>query len=117
LTGAESSTADLSPAEQKKKERRERIRKEGGRFAFDTKYGALNPYAIYYGLVSIFLGIPWYLALTTYQFFQFVTRGRFDKQRIIPVFISQVWGTWLMHLTRCFPKIENRDILSNFYKE
>jgi hypothetical protein len=54
--------------------------KEGGLFTFNTKYGALNPYAIYYGVTSIFLGLFWFVALTACEFFYFITRVRFDKR-------------------------------------
>ena len=55
---------DVTSAADKLTKQKRLIRKEGGRFAFNTKYGALNPFAIYYGLVAIFLGIPWFFALT-----------------------------------------------------
>lgn len=71
---------DLSSEMKKPTERKELIRQEGGIFAFDTKYGALNPFAIYYGFVAIFLGIPWFAALTACQLFYFVTRNKIDKQ-------------------------------------
>lgn len=106
----------LSSADQKKEAHRQLIRQEGGRFAFDTKYGALNPFAIYYGLTAILLGIPWFAALTVYQLFAWVTRGKIDKQRKIPVLISHVWGTTLLRLTRCYPKMENLGILKKFFK-
>lgn len=93
------------------------IRKEGGIFSFNTPVGALNPFAIYSLGVSIFLGIPWFLALTFLQVFYKVTGNRFDKQRKLAIFASQVWGTTLMTLTRCWPKFENMDILKKFYKE
>lgn len=112
-----SSSAGLSAKDQKKKERMEKIRKEGGIFAFNTKYGALNPFGIYYGLMAILLGIPWYIGLTACQLLYFVTRNKVDKFRRFPTFLSHVWGVTLMHLTRNYPKMENYDILRNFYKE
>lgn len=78
-TGGDEST-ELSTKEQKKEERKALIRQEGGRLAFDTKYGALNPFAIFYGLTAILLGIPWYLALTLCQVFYFLTGNKIDKQ-------------------------------------
>jgi hypothetical protein len=73
--------ADLSsPTTGDNEERKKLIRKEGGLFAFDTKYGALNPFAIYYGLVAIFFGIPWFVALSLCQFLYFVTGRKLDKQ-------------------------------------
>lgn len=119
--GLSSSTAapasgSLGQVDVKRQERKALIRKEGGRFAFDTKYGALNPFAIYYGLLSIVLGIPWYIALTMYQLFQLVTFGKMDKRRRIPIFVTHIWGTLLMRLTGCYPKIENMDVLKQLYK-
>ncbi|CAB9530844.1 sn-glycerol-3-phosphate acyltransferase 1, chloroplastic [Seminavis robusta] len=107
----------ISKAEQKKLARKELVKQEGGRFAFDTKYGALNPFAIYYGLVSISLGIPWFFALMFCKFLYFVTRGKIDKQRRLPVFLSHVWGTTLMRLTGCYPKMINREILKDYFKK
>ena len=66
--------------ELKKKEDWKRIRKEGGFLTFNTPIGALNPFAIYYGLTSILLGIPWFISLKIYQLLQFITRERFDKK-------------------------------------
>lgn len=40
-----------------------------------------------------------------------------DKMRRIPIFLSQIWGTVLMRLTRSFPTIEGREILEKYYKE
>jgi hypothetical protein len=56
------------------------LRAEGGPLTFNTPIGALNPFAIYYGLMSIFLGIPWYFALKGCQFMYLITGGRFDKK-------------------------------------
>jgi hypothetical protein len=92
-------------------------RKEGGVFTFNTPYGALNPFGIYYGLTSILLGLPWFVVLTLCQLFYKVTGGRFDKKRRTPIFFTHIWGTALMRLCRCFPKIEGSEILKEFYKE
>ena len=100
-----------------KHSKRQLIRKQGGPLAFSTKYGALNPYAIYYGIIAIGLGIPWFFALKLYSFFQFVTRGRFDKRRRVPTFLNHLWGVTLMRLTRSFPTMENKEILQEFFKE
>jgi hypothetical protein len=125
FTAAPAASSSLSPmaaavddpeVQRRKQERKELIRKEGGRFAFDTKYGALNPFAIYYGLTSILLGIPWFMVLTLYQLFQVVTFSRLDKHRRIPIFFTHCWGVALMKLTRCYPKIENMEVLKQFYK-
>jgi 1-acyl-sn-glycerol-3-phosphate acyltransferase len=103
--------------QRKKRERRALLRREGGRLAFDTPIGALNPFAIYCALVSILLSIPWFIALTTMQLVYALTRNRFDRQRRIPVFLNHLWGATLLTLTRCWPKAENMEILQRFYKE
>jgi len=110
------SSATDTKALTKQQKRMQQIRKEGGFLAFNTKFGALNPYAIYYGLVSIALGLVWFVALTFSQLFYKVTGGRFDKKRRLPVFFSHVWGTLLMLFTGSFPKIENWDIIREFHK-
>jgi hypothetical protein len=69
----------LSAVEAKKLALKKQIRAEGGPFAFNTKYGALNPYGIYYGLVSIVLGIAWLVALLGVQLLYAITGNRFDK--------------------------------------
>ena len=79
-TSSGDDSAETLTAAQKKKEQRKLIRQEGGLFAFNTKYGALNPFAIYYGLVAIFLGIPWFFALCFCQLFYLVTGNKIDKQ-------------------------------------
>ena len=101
----------------KQRQKLEYIQSEGGRFSFNTKYGALNPFAIYYGITSIVLGLPWFMALTVYQFLQLITFRRFDRLRRIPVLLNQLWGESLMVLTRCYPEMIHRDILQKFYKE
>lgn len=111
-----SSTTDSGKALTKQQKRRQKIREEGGLFAFDTKYGALNPFAIYYGLVSIALGLVWFAGLTLSQLFYKITFNKVDTKRRIPVFLGHVWGTLLMLFTRCFPKIENREIIKEFHK-
>lgn len=103
--------------ETKRAKRRQQLRQEGGWFSFNTKYGALNPFAIYYGLVAILLGLPWFVALTAYQVLRALTGGRLDKRRKIPVLMNHLWGTLLMRLTRSFPVMENKHILEEFYKQ
>jgi len=115
LEAAASST--LSPTEQRKQEQWKKIRKEGGLFAFNTKYGALNPFAIYYGLVAIFFGIPWFFALTACQLFYLVTRNKIDTDRRLPTHINQLWGNCVMLFTNSYPTIENQEILKRFYAE
>jgi hypothetical protein len=96
---------------------RKAVRAEGGPFVIYTKFGAMNPYGIYYGLVSILLGIPWFLALTMYQLFTVASRGRFDRQRQIPVALNHLWGVTLMTLTGAWPKYQGLDILKTFYQQ
>lgn len=115
--GDASSSSNSSAPRTKKNQRNLLIRQEGGPFAFNTKYGALNPYAIYYGFVAIALGIPWFIGLTLCQLMYFVTRNSFDKQRKIVILITHVWGVCLMTLTGQWPKMTNMDILKRFYKE
>ena len=115
--GAKRTTTTTSAADTTKRyERSLQIRREGGPLAFDTKFGALNPFAIYYGLVSIGLGLVWFAALTLCEVMYKVTGGRVDTRRRIPVFLSHVWGTLLMLFTGCFPKIENGNIVRDFHK-
>ena len=71
--------AQLSPAGAKKQERRKQIKEEGGPLAFNTKYGALNPFAIYYGLTAIVLGLPWLMALIVCQLLYVISGNRIDK--------------------------------------
>lgn len=105
-----------SEATTKQIKRLQQIRKEGGPLAFNTKFGALNPFAIYYGLVSIVLGVVWFMALTACQLMYTLTGNRVDRKRRIPVFLSHVWGTLLMMLTGCFPRVENGEIVKNFHR-
>lgn len=93
------------------------IRKEGGLFSFNTKYGALNLYGIYYGLLAIGLGFVWYAALVASQLLYFVTRGRVDKNKRLPTFFTHAWGVTLMRLSWGNPKMENRHILKDFFKQ
>ncbi len=87
-----------------------------GFFAFKTKYGYLNPFAIYYGVTSILLGLPWFVALTFCQIAYKINKN-FDKMRKLPNYFSQIWGILLLRLTRSYPKIENMDKLKAFYKQ
>lgn len=68
-----------SPTPSKKKTLKD-LRAEGGRLTFNTPIGALNPFAIYYGIMSLVLGAPWFLSTKLYQFMSFLTRGRFDPK-------------------------------------
>ena len=85
-----------SPAEsappKKKGKTLEQLRDEGGRLTVNTPIGALNPFALYYGLTSIFLGIPWYFALKTCQFLYWITGNRFDPK----VRQKEMNGCWIV---------------------
>jgi hypothetical protein len=88
-----------------------------GRFAFKTKYGYLSPFAIYYGLTSIFWAMPWYASLTLCEIMNKATKDSWDRLRRIPVLLNQTWLCFVLTLTRSFPKVENKEILKKFYKE
>lgn len=107
-----SSTTTLT----KQQKRMQQIKKEGGIFAFNTKFGAVNPYALYHGTVAIALGLVWFVALSFSQLFYTLTGGKLDKKRRLPVFCSHVWGTLLMLFTWSFPKVENGDVIKEFHK-
>ena len=113
LPSTESSPQPIMTKQQK---RLAQIKSEGGPLSFNTKYGALNPYAIYYGVTSIALGIVWFIALSVMQIVYKLSGDRFDKKRRIPVFLSQCWGTALLGLTGCFPRIENWGVIREFHK-
>lgn len=117
LFSATAGTGEVSASSSSQLTQKQLIRQEGGALAFKTKFGALNHYAIYYGLLAIFLGVPWFIALKSYQLLQILTRNRFDRLRRIPSFLNHVWGVTLMRLTRSYPVIVNEDILKDFYKE
>jgi len=89
--------------------------KDGGIFSFGTKYGRLNPFAIYYGTVAILLGLPWFVGLVLCQLFYKVTRDRVDKNKRMPHFISHLWGMTLLRLSRSFPKMEGKEHLTKFF--
>jgi hypothetical protein len=89
----------------------------GGFLSFKTKYGYLNPFAIYYGLTSILLGLPWFVALNMCQVLYAVSRNKLDKFKRLPTFFSHIWGILLLRLTRSYPEIVNQDKLDKFYKE
>jgi hypothetical protein len=64
----------------KKKKTIQELRAEGGPFTVNTPIGALNPFALYYGLTSVFLGIPWFLGCQLCRFMSWITGGRFDPK-------------------------------------
>lgn len=53
--------------------------REGGPLTFNTKFGALNPFAIYYGVTSILLGFIWFAALSGCELLYFLSRGKIDR--------------------------------------
>jgi len=89
--------------------------KDGGKLSFQTKYGRLNPFAIYYGTTAILLGLPWFVGLTLCKLFYKVTGERWDVNKRMPHFISHLWGMTLLRLSRSYPKVEGKEILSEFF--
>jgi len=113
LAAAES---ESGPPSEKKKTWAE-LREEGGPLTFNTPIGALNPYALYYFFVSVALGIPWFCLCKTWQFLHWISGGRFDPRRRIPITVGHTWGMLLLRLTRCYPVIKNREIVQEFFKK
>jgi len=111
-------TTSETPAPVKKKRASiQELRQLGGISTFDTPIGALNLYGIFYGVVAIGLGLVWYVATMTWKLIHFLSGKRFDKMALGPILLGQTWGRTLMKLTLADPKIENHEILKNFYKE
>lgn len=115
-SAAEVASSDDDTPMTKQQQRMKQIREEGGPLAFNTKYGALNPYGIYYGIVSVGLGLVWLALLTMSSVFYKITGNRFDKRRRFPIFAGHLWGYALLALTGNFPKIENKEIIDEFHK-
>lgn len=92
----------------KKLQLKSQIRKEGGLFAFNTKFGALNPYAVWYGVTSIALGLFWFVALIGCELLYKVTNGRVDKLKRLPAFFSQIWGESLLKVALVTPEMWER---------
>mmetsp|Transcript_15686 Transcript_15686/g.24412 ORF Transcript_15686/g.24412 Transcript_15686/m.24412 type:complete len:346 (+) Transcript_15686:136-1173(+) len=87
----------------------------GPEVTFGSSGLKLNIFGFYYGFMAISLGFIWYAALTLCQ----IQRKLFpniDKNRRVPNFVSHLWGTVLMHLTRCMPKVEGRENLEELYQ-
>eukprot|EP00429_Kryptoperidinium_foliaceum_P026601 CAMPEP_0176153418 /NCGR_PEP_ID=MMETSP0120_2-20121206/78372_1 /TAXON_ID=160619 /ORGANISM="Kryptoperidinium foliaceum, Strain CCMP 1326" /LENGTH=338 /DNA_ID=CAMNT_0017490477 /DNA_START=129 /DNA_END=1145 /DNA_ORIENTATION=- len=104
-----------APAPRKTKKTWKELRKEGGPLTINTPIGALNPFALYYGFVSLLLGLPWLISLKACQLMYWITRGKFDPKRRLPVFFSHVWGVAVLKLTRSYPEWEGLDKLKKFY--
>jgi len=112
-------SAKATPATslKKKKKTLKELRKEGGLFTFNTPIGALNPYAMYYFFISVALGIPWVISCKFCQLLYWITGNRFDPKRRVPIFLGHCWGMTLMRLTRCYPVIKNRELVTDFFKK
>lgn len=82
-----------------------------------TKYGILNPFGVYYIVILVLIGLPWFVSLSVCQLLYKITGDKFDTARRIPMLFSQCWGEVSMILTGTQPKVEGRDILTKFYKE
>lgn len=63
-----------------KKKTIKELRAEGGLLTINTPIGALNPFALYYGVISLILGIPWFVSVKTCQLMYWITRGKFDRK-------------------------------------
>jgi len=87
----------------------------GGPLSFNTKYGRLNPFGIYWLLLSSSLGLVWFALLQLCRLFYWVTGNRFDKNKRIPTFFSHVWGTLLLRLSNSYPPVENRELLDDLF--
>lgn len=90
---------------------------KGGFLSFKTKFGYLNPFAIYYGLTAIVWALPWFTALTMCQFMYKITNNKWDKMRRVPIFCGHIWINIVLRLTNSMPEIEGLDILKKFDKE
>lgn len=108
--------AEAAPEPVKVTKTYKELRAEGGPFTINTPIGALNPFALYYFCVSVGLGIPWICLCKTWQFLHWVSRGRFDPTRRIPITIGHTWAIALMRLTRCYPVVRNKEIVNEFFK-
>ena len=104
-------TAALSPPENSSSNGK------GGFLIFKTKFGYLNPFAIYYGITAIVWALPWFAALTLCQIMYKITNNKWDKMKRVPIFFSHIWGYLLLRLTNCMPEVEGLDILEKVDKE
>lgn len=87
----------------------------GPEVTFGSSGLKLNIFGFYYGFMAISLGFIWYAALTLCQL-QRKLFPKLDQNRRVANFASHVWGTVLMHLTRCMPKVEGRENLEELYE-
>jgi hypothetical protein len=77
-------TANGDAELKKPKKTYQELRAEGGPFTFNTPIGALNPYAIYYFVVSVGLGIPWVIFCKAWQIVHHLSGRRFDPKVCYP---------------------------------
>lgn len=77
---ATESSKSAEPTLKKKKKTWKELRQEGGLLTINTPIGALNPFAVYYFIVSVGLGLPWLFFLKLTQIFYWVTGYRFDTK-------------------------------------
>jgi hypothetical protein len=104
-------TAALSPPENSSSNGK------GGFLIFKTKFGYLNPFAIYYGITAIVWALPWFAALTLCQIMYKITNNKWDKMRRVPIFCGHIWINIVLRLTNSMPEIEGLDILEKVDKE
>ena len=79
-TSAGTKNVAAAAANNNKKKTLQDLRAEGGPFTFNTPIGALNPFALYYGITSVVLGIPWFIGCQICRFLSWITGGRFDPK-------------------------------------
>ena len=89
----------------------------GPYFEFGNSGLKLNWFGAIYGTVAISLGIIWYASLCACQLMYWITRGKVDKHRRVPVTFSQIWGITLMNLMGCTPKVTGLDNIKKVFKE
>ena len=89
----------------------------GPYFEFGSSGLKLNWFGAIYGTVAISLGIIWYASLCACQLMYLITRGKVDKYRRVPITFSQIWGTTLMNLMGCTPKVTGMENIKKVFKE
>lgn len=85
-------------------------------FSVQTPYGGVNLFGLYYGFVNVALGVVWYGMVTLLRIFYFLTRGKLDKNRHLPIFCAHVWGWLSMLFTASFPKFEGYEKIEEVLK-
>lgn len=76
----------------------------------------LNWYGAIWGFIGVSLGFLWWMGLACCQFFQLLTRQKFDPQWRLPVEVGHLWGTTVLRLTNCYPVISGKNNLRDIYR-